>query len=112
MSEFKGLDQVFGIKGSERNSELSALDKMFGIEGTRSAENASLREMEVGETIGGEVVGRQMNEHGHESYIIDADNGEKVKVPVEGIEMENGENVDVTRQADGYEVDWGRDYGR
>jgi hypothetical protein len=90
----------------------SELDKMFGIEGARDAEKALPREMEVGETIGGEVVGRQMNEHGHESYIIEADNGERVKVPVEGIEMNKGELADVTRHADGYDVDWGRDYGR
>jgi hypothetical protein len=93
-------------------SNFKTLDKIFGIEGARDAEKAAPREMQVGETIGGEVIGRQKNEHGYESYIIEADNGEKIRVPVEGIEMHEGEMVDVTRHPEGYEADWGRDYGR
>lgn len=93
-------------------SNFKTLDKMFGIQGARDNEKAPPREMQVGETIGGEVIDCKMNEYNHMYYVVEADNGEHIKVPSEGIIMEKGEMVDVTRHPEGYEADWSRDYGR
>ncbi len=99
------LGQLFGIEGSgPRDATLNAIDKAMGIKGARVAE-AEPRQMELGETIEGEVIDVQFDQDKQVSYIVETDRGERVKVPQPvDLEFEKGDTIEATRTDTGYEV--------
>lgn len=103
------LGQLFGIEGSgPRDSTLNAIDKTFGIKGARAVQ-AEPREMEMGETIEGEVVDVQFGQDKQVNYIVEADGGDRVKVPQSAVmEFEKGDSIEVTRTDDGYDASYDR----
>ena len=77
------------------------------------AEQHEARLLARDEAFSGEVVAQIERENESPAYVIEAD-GDRVMVPqVEGVDMEVGDDVEVTRDQQGnYEAEAGHDYGR
>ena len=77
------------------------------------AEQHEARLLARDESFSGEVVAQIERENESPAYVIEAD-GDRVMVPqVEGVDMEVGDDVEVTRDQQGnYEAEAGHDYGR
>lgn len=77
------------------------------------AEQHEARLLDRDEAFSGEVVAQIERENESPAYVIEAD-GDRVMVPqVEDVDMEVGDDVEVTRDQQGnYEAEAGHDYGR
>ena len=88
---------------SARLPELAALDRAFGIKGAEGKpEPRALRE---NETVSGEIVAGFRDRSGHDKYLVETDRGEIVVIPKEASpDLEKGDEVEVSRTEQGFEV--------
>ena len=71
------------------------------------------RELEMDETAIGKIVAQELDKSGDARYVMETDRGERVAIPMEeGMDFAMGDEIEVTRTKDGYDIAEGYDYGR
>lgn len=94
--------------------EVAVLTHMLSGETTHeSPREKEPRELKVDETAMGKIVAHELDRAGDTRYVMESEQGERIAIAVEaGMDFSLGEEIEVTRTRDGYEIANDLDYGR
>ena len=93
--------------------EVAVLTHLLSGETTKPPREKEPRELKVDETAMGKIVAHELDRAGDARYVMESEQGERIAIAVEeGMDFSLGEEIEVTRTADGYDVADRYDYGR
>ena len=71
------------------------------------------RELAIDETAVGKIVVEELDKAGEARYVMESDRGERIAIPkMEDMDLSVGDEIEVTRTRDGYDVTEDFEYGR